>query len=58
MAEPGQESRPRPSRGALLSNWVTCDASFAAKVRMAAVNTLVKLRNRQGCCGNHGQPGC
>jgi len=42
----------------LLSNWATCDASFAAKLRMAAFNTLIKLRNHQGCCGNHGQPGC
>jgi hypothetical protein len=43
---------------ALLSNWATYDASFAAKMRMAAANTLIKLRNHQGCCGNHGQPGC
>jgi hypothetical protein len=42
----------------MFSNWATCDASFAAKLRMAASNTLIKLRNRQGCCGNHGQPGC
>jgi len=42
----------------LLSNWVTCDASFTAKLRMAAANTLIKLRNHQGCCGHHGQPGC
>jgi hypothetical protein len=42
----------------LFSNWATSDASFAAKLRMAASNTLIKLRNHQGCCGNHGQPGC
>jgi hypothetical protein len=42
----------------LFSNWVTYDAPFAAKLRMAAANTSVKLRNHQGCCGNHGQPGC
>jgi hypothetical protein len=41
-----------------LSNWTTCDASFAAKLRMAASNTFIKLRNRQACCGNNGQPGC
>jgi hypothetical protein len=58
MSEPEQEPRPHPSPGASLSNWVTCDASFAAKLRMAAANTLIKLRNHQGCCGNHGQPGC
>jgi hypothetical protein len=42
----------------MFSNWSTYDASFAEKVRMAASNTLIKLRRRQGCCGNHGQPGC
>jgi hypothetical protein len=58
MSEPEQEPRPRPGPGALFSNWATYDASFTAKLRMAAANTLVKLRNHQGCCGNHGQPGC
>jgi hypothetical protein len=58
MTEPGQEPRPKSGPGALLSNWMTYDASFAAKLRMAASNTLIKLRNHQGCCGNHGQPGC
>jgi hypothetical protein len=58
MPEPEPEPRPHPSRSALFSSWVTYDAPFAAKLRMAAANTLVKLRNHQGCCGNHGQPGC
>jgi len=58
MSEPEEEPRPHPGPGALFSNWATYDASFAAKLRMAASNTLVKLRKRQGCCGNHGQPGC
>jgi hypothetical protein len=40
------------------SNWATYDASFAAKMRMAASNTLIKLRRHQSCCGNNGQPGC
>ena len=40
------------------ANWASCDASFLAKARMAAVNTLIKLRTHQNCCGNHGQPGC
>jgi hypothetical protein len=42
----------------LLSNWITYDAPFAVKLRMAASNTLIKLRKRQACCGNNGQPGC
>jgi hypothetical protein len=58
MSEPEQGPPPQPSQGAWFSNWVTYDASFAAKLRMAAANTMVKLRNHQGCCGNHGQPGC
>jgi hypothetical protein len=47
MSEPEQEPRPHPSPGASLSNWVTYDAPFAAKLRMAAANTLIKLRNHQ-----------
>jgi hypothetical protein len=58
MAEPGKEPRPRPGSGAFISNWTTYDASFAAKLRMAASNTFIKLRYRQACCGHHGQPGC
>jgi glycosyltransferase involved in cell wall biosynthesis len=58
MPEPGEEPRPRSSPGAMLSNWMTSDAPFAAKLRMAASNTFIKLRKRQACCGNHGQPGC
>jgi hypothetical protein len=58
MPEPGQEPRPRPNPGTMFSNWISFDASFADKLRMAASNTLIKLRNQQVCCGNHGQPGC
>lgn len=58
MPESEEEPRPRPSPGALLSNWTTYDAPFAAKLRMAASNTFIKLRKRQACCGNNGQPGC
>ena len=57
MPEPGE---PRPKQGsvAFFSNWTTYDAPFATKLRMAASNTFIKLRKRQSCCGNHGQPGC
>ena len=43
---------------AALSNFRTYDAPFLTKLRMAAQNNLTKIRNRQDCCGNHGQPGC
>ena len=58
MPETGEEPRGRPSPGAFFSNWTSYDASFAAKVRMAASNTFIKLRKHQPCCGNNGQPGC
>src|SRR5262249_48083855 len=57
MPEPDEEPRPGPE-GAFVSNWTTYDAPFVAKLRMAASNTFIKLRKRQACCGNHGQPGC
>ena len=58
MCDPDQASRPQPSPRAMWSNWTSYDASFAAKLRMAASNTLIKLRKHQGCCGNYGEPGC
>ncbi len=58
MSKPGQEPRPKTSPGVMFSNWISYDASFADKLRMAASNTLIKLRNHESCCGHHGQPGC
>ena len=31
---------------------------FWNKLRLVMTNNLLKLRRRQGCCGNYGQPGC
>jgi hypothetical protein len=28
------------------------------KLRLILSNNLIKLKNRQSCCGNYGQPGC
>jgi hypothetical protein len=42
----------------MLSNWANSNAPFAVKLRMAISNNLTKVRKRQGCCGNPGQPGC
>ena len=59
MSDPEQEPHSHPSPGiAMFSNWATYDAAFATKLRLAASNTMIKLRKRQGCCGHHGQPGC
>lgn len=42
----------------MFSNWTTYDAPFGVKLRMALSNTWIKVRTRQNCCGNAGQPGC
>jgi hypothetical protein len=42
----------------MFANWSSYDASVGAKLRLAATNTLIKLRHHQACCGHHGQPGC
>ncbi len=55
---PDDHHHEKPSISASISNWKTYDAPFATKLRMAASNTFKKIRTRQGCCGNHGQPGC
>jgi hypothetical protein len=55
---PEHDHEHRPSPRALFANWASYDASFGDKLRMAASNTLVKLRKRQSCCGNYGEPGC
>jgi hypothetical protein len=49
---------PRPSLGAAFTNWREYDASVATKLRLALKNNWTKLRRRQNCCGNDGQPGC
>src|SRR5215813_314887 len=56
MPEPGQVPRPKSSPMALIANWMTYDAPFAAKLRMAASNTLIKLRNHQVCCPTTASP--
>ena len=31
---------------------------FGRKLRLLIANNLIKIKTRQSCCGNHGQPGC
>ena len=31
---------------------------FRRKLWLVLSNTVIKLKNRQNCCGNLGQPGC
>jgi hypothetical protein len=56
QTDPGASSRP--SFGAMVSNWRTYDAPFRTKLRMTLSNNWTKVRKRQNCCGNPGQPGC
>jgi len=42
----------------MLSNWSTYQAPFRTKLRMLVANNWIKVRHRQNCCGNTGQPGC
>ncbi len=31
---------------------------FPLKARLYLRNNLLKIKNLQSCCGNHGEPGC
>jgi len=58
MSTSDRRREERPSLGAVLSNWRESDAPFLTKLGQAANNNWRKLRTRQNCCGNGGQPGC
>ena len=59
MCEPGSSGhRGRGSFGELISNWREYDAPAGTKLRLAARNYLLRLKNRSLCCGNDGEPGC
>lgn len=49
---------PRPSMRDFFANWRTSDMSAPHKVAATLRNTVTKVRKRQNCCGNHGEPGC
>lgn len=58
MSQTDGEPGGKPSPRAAFSNWKMYEAPFADKVRMVLSNNLLKVRKKQSCCGNHGQPGC
>jgi len=31
---------------------------LAERLRLFAANSWLKVRNRKGCCGHYGEPGC
>jgi hypothetical protein len=47
-----------PSFRALIANFREYDAPLGTKLRLAARNTWIKLRQRSNCCGHPGEPGC
>lgn len=53
-------SRRRAGQGfaAVVSNWRDYDAPFGTKLRMLLRNNWTKVRTRNSCCGNNGEPGC
>ncbi len=57
MCDPGSGSGG-PSPRAIFTNWREYDAPFQTKLRLALRNTWIKVRHRQSCCGNGGEPGC
>ena len=48
----------RPSPRAFFANWKESDLPLLQKFRLSSSNMWTKVRKRQNCCGNHGQPGC
>ena len=43
---------------AFFTNWQEYDAGFWTKVGLTLKNRTRSVVTLQGCCGNHGQPGC
>ena len=43
---------------AFFTNWQEYDAGFWTKVGLTLRNRTRSVVTLQGCCGNHGQPGC
>ncbi len=49
--------RPTPSLADTLANLRSADSPLEAMRGMLS-NTWIKLRRRDNCCGNYGDPGC
>ena len=43
---------------AFFTNWNDPRWTLSEKIRLAAKNNAIKIKNRSTCCGNHGEPGC
>ncbi len=49
--------QPKPSMGDALANLRGADRPWQA-ARGFLTNSWIKLRKRDNCCGNYGDPGC
>ena len=58
MAEDERRRRIRPRLSASFANWNRSKLPFFEKVRLSMRNNAIKMRTRQNCCGNLGEPGC
>ena len=50
-----EKNKPRPDKA--VAN-LTRPMPLHRKLYLVMANNLKKIRKRQTCCGNHGQPGC
>jgi hypothetical protein len=52
----GHQHRPSPR-----SSWQNLtggDMPLPLRLQRIVANTWIKVRRRQSCCGNYGEPGC
>ncbi len=54
----GSPEPPVPNPGSPWRNLIRSDMPLPARLRAFAVNTLLKVRTSQVCCGHYGEPGC
>ena len=56
--QPDEQPTITPSFRVSMANWRESDLPFFRKLGTAMRNNWTKLRTRQNCCGNLGEPGC
>jgi hypothetical protein len=58
MCAPGEHDHPPPPDPRAAWANLRQPGPLGWKVGRVVANTFTKLRTRQGCCGNLGEPGC
>jgi hypothetical protein len=51
------DKKNRPAIGDFLTN-LSAPMPLGKKISLLLRNNLVKIKNRQDCCGHPGEPGC